>query len=430
MIPLTHVDTTTKNKHPIHICLGDVFLLRSAFAAIEVDSVASNYIIIGLLASALVSGHSQHIYFTMVGIDGLRYSISKITKNGLIILNRGKEIELDENYVLRAMRTLSSDKVSGVVDGLELYIRTLVTDEKQIKRMNLQKLDARMMDLSRWPRIALRTWATMHLNLQANQVPLIKQMGNRINTVNNMIRKAVANRPVKMGTSESSISARELHDDILSKCRSASAAGVRFGTISKVPFINLTEREIHYDSDGSVDCVYPDRHVQRHHLTHYMVICIEGMPKWIFVPNYHTAHINWRFDGDDDLLMTVIAFSGNISLLMWAHKIEETALNDFSNIYNSGTVLNAGAVISNKINMEVDMGRIETAVAGEVMLDSYANPYASPYSSPAIKVVKMGRDLGNALPEDMYPNNVVSNEKWPGEYIGMKKEAVDPADED
>lgn len=301
MQPITSIKIVTKSGHPAIIRLGDIFTMRSEFVPVASDVDVSDYIILGLLTTAIAPSHAGkpgRIYFSMIGMDRFKYSISKRTENGLIILSRGKEIELNESYILKVIKIFSnySNKHSAVVEGLELYMRTIVTNRINIRKMDVHKLKMRLMDLSKWPKTSLVVWAIRHLGIASRGVPQSRYIDNKIDMIHSMIKSSIStNRLIEVESSK----------HVLARVRGTTGGRLpdksilvhsRHGSIQGVPFINLRSIEIRSSLDNCIR-VYPAEDVQPSNLGRYMIVCVEGRPNWASVQIHDDPQLEmiWRF---------------------------------------------------------------------------------------------------------------------------------------
>lgn len=347
----TSIKTTTKDGKPMSVRLGDVFVMKSRFAAIKSDVDISNYIILSLLTVAITpaSPHMppSRIYFSMIGIDSLRYSISRRTENGLIILDHGKEIELDEKYMLRAAKALSGSKASGIVGGLELYMRTIITSPSKMGMMDMRKLPTRLVDLSKWPRMSLRQWAMYHLGL--GHVPTVNYIDNRTNMINSMIKLSVSAR--RTDNPNGMVRGMSVHGVTTGRIphNYSRLNGDRFGKVRGVPFINLNPNEMKFPQ-GHGDCieVRPYSDVSRNDINPYMIVCVGNRPEWVLLSGdiRPQGHITWTFYDGYRLNMPIKAFDNDLlEWLMVAHDgrdainegVEEVAVKHKADLcsYNS-----------------------------------------------------------------------------------------------
>ena len=325
------IKTTTRAGKPISVRLGDMFVMKSEFAATKSDVDVSNYIILSLLTVGISPAppHLSRIYFSMIGMDRLRYSVSKKTENGLVILDRGREIELDEKYMIRAIEALSGSKGSGIVGGLELYIRTISTSSPKIKTMNMHKLATRLVDMSKWPKLSLRMWAIYHLGL--NHVPSLNHIDNKTDMINSMIKLAVsarrsdgskpkANKDLLWGVTTGRIRVHNYAAD-------EQPNNGRFGKISGVPFINLSTNEVEFPRELG-DCVetHPLSDISRNNVHAYTIVCIDHQPEWVLLGKNTRpqGHMVWNFYDGYRLVMPIKVFDSDLlRWLMEAHDIEE-----------------------------------------------------------------------------------------------------------
>ena len=326
----TSIKTTTKDGQPIIIRLGDMFVMRSEFASVGSDVETSNYIILGLLTVAILPGLPDkppgRIYFSMIGMDKFRYSMSKATEDGLIILDHGKEIELDEKYMIKATKALAGSKGSGLVGGLELYIRTIITSPSKVKKMNMHKLETRLIDLSKWPRISLRPWAIHHLGIKKQYVPPINHIDDRTNMINAMVKLSASMSKLdkfKAEHSSGSITTGRLSglsgairtsDGVITGRLSGPGVDThnRLGKVHGVPFINLRPDEISLPLGiGQYVTVYTSSEISRHDVSTYMIICMDSEPQWVLVgpEDEPQDKIIWKFHNGDVRTILIKAFS-------------------------------------------------------------------------------------------------------------------------
>ena len=373
----TSIETTTRDGKPISVRLGDMFVMGSEFAATNSDVDISNYIILSLLTVGILPAppHLTRIYFSMIGMDKLRYSVSKKTENGLVILDRGKEIELDEEYLVRATKSLSNSKGSGIVGGLELYIRTIVTSPPKIKTMNMHKLATRLVDMSKWPKLSLRVWAIYHLGL--SHVPSLNHIDSKTDMINSMIKLAVSARRSDGSKPKSHkapfYGAATGRIQMQNYEAGRQPSNNRFGKISGVPFINLSRNEIEFPR-GVGDCVeiHLLSDISRNDVHPYTIVCINHQPEWVLVGKntIPQGQMMWNFYDGYRLVMPIKVFDSDLlSWLMEAHDVEEVGIEEAPVKYKADDVYaynNSSNYAANSVNAGGG-GIYRLAASGPVM---------------------------------------------------------------
>ena len=298
---LAHIKTVTKDGQPITICLGDVFILKPPFYPAKQGFDISSFVVLGLLTTALVKGQMSPdcIYFTMVGMDRFKYSVSKTTEDGLVVLNRGKEIELGKDYIIRAISRLS-DKCFSKVDGIQLYTRILWTSANDIRKMDMYRLDIRMRDVSKWPKLALRTWAIRHLDLPSMQVPPSEMIGNKAHMVNAVIKLAAIAHHKVMQT--------ESMDNNLVMNHSL-AQHSRCSRVDGIQRINLSPNEVAPSINyGAI--IKPHKDLPRECLIPYSIVYVDNQPRWIVLNNeLGQTTLSWRFYNGKKIYTPVYNFN-------------------------------------------------------------------------------------------------------------------------
>jgi hypothetical protein len=210
MKPIASRDIFSDVGDSIKIRLGDILILRSSLKALnkgDLDGLMP-------LAILVVGFFLDEVYFTLLGLDILRYSISKHTKKGLMLLNkRGKEIKISEDNIVQFFKTFARHKSSDTMDGLMLYLRTLVTNPLDLKNASAYKISKRIINMIEWPDVALITWASKHLRIPHQHIPRIDHLEDRQSMINSMIRLGTTRantfsekNKIAMGTSHDSIS--------------------------------------------------------------------------------------------------------------------------------------------------------------------------------------------------------------------------------
>lgn len=298
---LAHIKTVTKDSQPITIRLGDVFILKPPFYPTKQGFDISSFVVLGLLTTALVKGQmsSDCIYFTMVGMDRLKYSVSKTTEHGLVILDHGKEIELEKDYIIRAISRLSGNRVTKV-DGIQLYTRTLWTSADDIKKMDMYRLDIRMRDMSKWPKQALRTWAIRHLDLPSMQIPPSEMIGDKAHMVNATIKLAAIAHHKVIQTESTDNNLATYHGLVRHN---------RCNRIDGIQRINLSPNEVTPSINyGAI--IRPHKDLPRECLIPYSIVYVGNQPRWIVLNNeLGQTTLSWRFYNGKEALTPVYNFN-------------------------------------------------------------------------------------------------------------------------
>jgi hypothetical protein len=226
--------------------------------------------------------------------------------------------------MIRAVKALSGNRGSGIVGGLELYMRTIVTSPSKIKAMNMRKLATRLVDLSKWPRLSLRQWAIYHLGLK--RVPTVNHIENRTNMINSMIKQSVSAHisgkldPRKPMASFRGVATGRIR---VHNYMSNRAMGDRFGKVYGVPFINLNPNEIRFpQGHGDYIEVRPRSDISRNDVNTYMIICVNNQPEWVLVNGDVRPRgcIIWTFYDGFRLNMPIKLFdNGMLKWLMDPH---------------------------------------------------------------------------------------------------------------
>lgn len=185
MKPTTSRDILFEAGDSIKIRLGDILILRSPLKALDKGDLVA----LTPLAILVVGFFMDDVYFVLLGLDALEYSISKHTKKGLVLLSKkGKEIKVSEDGIVQFFKTFRRRKSSDTINGLMLYLRTSVTNLSDLKNASVYKISKRLSDMVEWPDMALIMWANKHLHVPSRYVPKIDYLDDRRSMINHMIQ--------------------------------------------------------------------------------------------------------------------------------------------------------------------------------------------------------------------------------------------------
>jgi hypothetical protein len=185
MNPITSIEIVFNPGGSMKLHLGDILILDSPLEAHNHRDI-SQFVPLAILA---VGFFASKIYFTMLGLDAFQYGISKYTKKGLVLLNRrGKEIKMPEKHIVRFFREFARRRNSDIIDGIPLYLRTLITSTSQLKHSSGCKIGKRLINMVEWPDRSLTTWAKKHLCIPFQFVPRIEHIESRHEMIDAMIK--------------------------------------------------------------------------------------------------------------------------------------------------------------------------------------------------------------------------------------------------
>lgn len=294
MKPTTSKEILLKPGGPIKIRLGDILILDSPLKACNHRDL-TQFIPLAVLVVGLFR---NEIHFTLLGLDSYQYSISKHTKKGLVLLNkRGKEIQISESHIVRFFKEFVRRRSSDAIDGVHLYLRTVITDTSRLMASSGTKTSKRLIDLTEWPDRSLVTWAKKHLRIPHQHVPRIDNIGNRNEMIDSMIKLSTARAKADPGSDKKDghtilgsipilkVDDRpvSIHTELtwgLNDCRQAvparyNAAPIRYNTDmeqqEKVVIENMGEAsfEIAVDDNGEPEHVIRDDQGERSILYRY-----------------------------------------------------------------------------------------------------------------------------------------------------------------
>jgi len=186
--PITSRDIFFGPDKIVRIRLGDILVPKSQLKARNQADLC------GLMPLAIlaVGFFMDDTYFTVMGLDELEYSTSKHIKNGLVLLSkRGKEIEMSEASIVRLFKLFRCSRSSDSIDGLTLYLRTLVTNPSDLRDSSVYKIDRRLINMIEWPDTALRTWASKHLCVPSKYIRPIERLDDRRAMINSVIQLSI-----------------------------------------------------------------------------------------------------------------------------------------------------------------------------------------------------------------------------------------------
>jgi hypothetical protein len=309
MKPITSIKVAIKKGDPITIRLGDLFTTDSELKVINSD-ITHHYTALMLLTTAITRDLARksysRVYFTMIGTDKIAYTIARTTENSIILINpKGKETEIHKKYLIESMRKFELGETSIVYAGVRLYVCTAISRLADIAKTDIRKMEARAMDLSKWPCFSLVIWAKHHLNIPSSNIPKAKYIEDKIGTINGMLKlSATRNASIPKPVKEILIETNTDPDKVFSLFMGGVVADSRFGAIGGIKFINLRGEEVDAHGQGNLPLIHVDQGIRLNHLNMYTVVCIEKAPIWIIVPPYdeHDTPITWRLYETDELI--------------------------------------------------------------------------------------------------------------------------------